>query len=184
MRGHMEKYTENLTSEESYVFHYYVSCECDISVEEKRFYIQMVRQTQEFMDTKQTMLLEGPSNFKIIFMHFKHDEDNNILFDGAISNGEENRCVDGVIKKKDNKYHVFTYVYRLHQSVPENIKKYYVYDTFKTVKNGLIRTSIYDESLRYRQKHGESIKYKTKIPEIDIGEFVDFKIKVAKNYTL
>ena len=171
----MEKYTENLTSEESYVFHYYVSCECDISVEEKKFYIQMLRQTQDFMDTKQTMLLEGPSNFKIIFMHFKHDEDNNILFDGAISNGEENRCVNGVIKQKGKRYYVLNHVYRLGLEVPNWIKEYDVYDTFKTIEDRWYQETIYDNQLEYRQRYGESKAIKRRIEGIDLSTYDEFQ---------
>lgn len=175
MRGCMENYVESLTPEESYVFHYYVSCECGISVEEKRFYIQMLRQTQDFMDSKQDLLLNGPTSFKIIFMHFKNDEEGNILFNGAISNGEENRCVDGVIKHKGKRYYVLNHVHRLGEDFPEWMKEYYVYDTFKTIEDRWYQETIYDNSLEYRQRYGESKSIKRRIAGIDLSTYDEFQ---------
>ena len=171
----MENYEESLTPQESYVFHYYVSCECDISAEEKRFYIQMLRQTQDFMDTKQTEFLVGTTSFKIILMHFKHDDDGNILFNGAISNGNENRCVDGVIKQKGKRYYVLNHVYRMGIEVPEWIKDYCTYDTFKTIQDRWYQESYYENSLEYRQIFCEPKAIKRRIDGIDLSTYDEFQ---------
>lgn len=174
---------KELTPSEMLVFEKYFNGDECIPLEKLYFYFQMLRQTKDFYDSKHTVSEEDSTKFEMVFMTL-HQVGENITFNGAVSNGIENRCVDGVIKQKGKRYYVLTHVYRLNQSIPENIKEYYVYDTFKKIKDKLYQETIYDESLSYRQVHGEGVAYKAQIPEFDMESFEEFKKQVGSTYSV
>lgn len=179
----MKLENNELTPSELMIFEKYFNGDESIPLEQLYFYFQMLRQTKDFCDSKHTVSEEETTKFEMVFMSL-HQDGENITFNGAVSNGIENRCVDGVIKQKGKRYYVLTHVYRLHQSVPENIKEYYVYDTFKRIKDKLYQETIYDESLSYRQVHGESDVYKAQIPEFDMESFEKFQKLVGSTYSI
>jgi len=147
----------------------------NLSVEECYFYFQMLRQTKDISDSKHTLNENDPTRFELLSMSLRSN-DQEISFNGNISNGVEDKALIGVIKKSGKKYFVVTEVSRLHPSVSEDIKTYYVYDTFNLSKG--YRQSVYDEPAEYREKYGESEIYEEFISGIDMDSFEDFKTNI------
>ena len=166
---------ETLSGERT--FKYYVTSDSNIPADERIFYIQLLRQTQDFMDTKRVEALTGSSYFDIVMLYFKRSENGDIIFDGALSNGCENRCVDGIIKQKGKRYYVLNHVYRLglDDKVPEWLREYYVYDTFKNIQDRWYQDTFYDNPLEYRQRFGEAKTIKRRIAGIDLSTYDEFK---------
>ena len=172
---------EELTPAEMMIFEKYFSCDESISLEDCYLYFQMLRQTKDFMDSKHTLTPEDSTKFEMVFMNL-HREGEDISFNGAVSNGIESRCVDGIIWQKGKRHYVLTHVYRLHQAVPENIKENYVYDTYKRIQDRLYQETIYDESLEYRKQNPGEMSYKQRIEEFDMESFYKFREYVGKTY--
>ena len=179
----MKLIKETLTPFEIMIFEKYFSGDESISIDECYFYFQMLRQTKDFSDSKHTLNDGDCTKFEMVFMNLGKDGDN-ITFNGAVSNGVENRCVNGVIKQKGKRYYVLSQVYRMHELVLEDIKEYYVYDTFKRIKDRLYQETIYDESLSYRKSHDDEYVFKRKIEEFDMESFAEFRTMVGKTYSL
>lgn len=172
---------ETLTVSEAMTFEKYFSCDESIPLDERYLYFQMLRQTKDFMDSKHTISDEDSTRFEMVLMNL-HKEGNDITFNGAISNGVENRWVDGIIKQNGKRHYILTHVFRLHQSVPESIKEYYVYDTYKRIQDRLYQETIYDESLEYRKQNPGLTSYKKRIEEFDMESFYKFREHVGKTY--
>ena len=170
-----------LSSHELMIFSKYFSGDDGMPLEECYFYFQLLRQTKDFMDSKHVMSAADSTRFEMVFMNV-HRDGENINFNGAVTNGVENRYVDGVIKTKGKRYYVLTHVYRMNQEIPENIKEYYVYDTFKRIKDNLYQETIYDESWEYRQANPIEQSYKKKIDGFDMESFYEFRKMVGSSY--
>lgn len=178
----MEK--NELSKDEMMMFEKYFNGDESIPLEDRYFYFQMLRQTKDLMDSKHTISSEDPTRFEMVFMNLCQEEEG-ISFSGAVSNGIENRAIDGIIKAKGKRHYVLTHVYRMHQSVPENIKEYYVYDTFKQIKDKWYQESVYDESLDYRRQTNKHIDiYKKPISGFDMDSFYEFREEIGQKYSV
>ena len=179
----MEKLKETLTPSEIMIFEKYFHADESISLEESYFYFQMLRQTKDLSDSKFTLSPDESTRFEMVFMSLGKDGEN-ITFNGAISNGVESRCIDGVIKQKGKRHYVLTHVYRMGDKIPDDIREYYVYDTFKRIKDKMYQETVYDEPLAYRQTHDEEYVFKRRVEEFDMDSFAEFRSMVGKTYSL
>ena len=73
-----------------------------------------------------------------------------IKFNGFASNGEENKFLEGKIKKVDNCFALETNVYRLYEYLDDDERDYYYSELFSPTKDGLNRVTIYNDGTMYK----------------------------------
>lgn len=120
----------NMTTEDKMILEQYIQYE-GISEEKADKCLDILRHSQDIMDSSKTVSDKGPSSFDIVVMSFKAtDNDDVVTFNGAISNGNENKWLDGRIEAIANKALVVANVRRLHPSLSEKDKDYKFFELY------------------------------------------------------
>ncbi len=109
----------------------------------RNFFLNLLLNSIELKNSKYVYRDSSPKEFDMVFMHL-NDEGSIIRFDGAISNGEENKMVYGTVEIRDGKYFVTSNVYRLFELVFGDDKEYRVYDEYEVKDGKTFRTSSYN----------------------------------------
>ncbi|NLC48011.1 MAG: hypothetical protein GX758_01445 [Tenericutes bacterium] len=131
-----------MTYEENIIFEQYFQYK-NLTSEEGDYYLDILRHIKDICDSDIRVSSEGSSVFDIVFMSIIKESNGKVTFNGAVSNGEENKCVDGLIEKIKNKTYVMTEVYRLHPSLEDEEKIYSTVDYFSFTSNKVNRRSEY-----------------------------------------
>ncbi len=140
------------------------------------FFIQLLRHTKEVSDTKYNV---GNKDFDLVFLSFNASDDSTfVTFEGALSNGLENRSITGRIRIDDKGYYVFTDVYRL--CVPglsDAEKQYSVHDIFKVSKKGIKHDTIYFSP---SMDENEKRRYENRKFSFDRDDYIEFQKRKIK----
>lgn len=115
-----------------------------LSDEEGDYYIDIIRHTKEVTDSEFNVGNPETIAYDIITMSLKKLENGEVSFNGAISNGNENKCLEGVIKKIGNRVFVTSELLSLHPEV-ENRKPYDVTDYFTFKGSQVLRKTSYTD---------------------------------------
>lgn len=115
-----------------------------LSDEEGDYYIDIIRHTKEVTDSEFNIGNPETTAYDIITMSLKKLENGEVGFNGAISNGNENKCLEGVIKKIGNRVFVTSELLSLHPSI-ENRKPYDVTDYFTFKGSQVLRKTSYPD---------------------------------------
>ena len=134
------------TSEEEIILEQYFPYH-NMDVEERDYYLNLLLHTKDISDSAVLISEDSKSTFEIVNMVLKKTPEF-ITFNGATTNGEENRWVDGIIIKKGNSYAVISNVYRFAELLREDDKDYSVTDKFTFKGDKLYRKTGY-ASARY-----------------------------------
>lgn len=114
----------------------------NMGLEERDYYLNLLLYTKDISDSDILVREESVSSFEIVTMTLNKIQ-NTITFNGAISNGEENKWVDGIINRYGNIYGVCSNVHRLSDFIDEDEKDYKVTDKFILKNDKLYRKSNY-----------------------------------------
>ena len=131
-----------MTNEEEIILEQYFPS-INLDKEGRDFYLNLILNSKELTDSKYNFKETSTSSYEIVFMHLKN-EGSIVRFDGAITNGEESKLINGAIIEKGNKHYVFSNVYRLFELVTGNDKEYKVTDEFKEKDGRITRRTIYE----------------------------------------
>ena len=134
-----------MTYEENIIFEQYFQYK-NLTSEEGDYYLDILRHIKDICDSDIRVSSEGSSIFDMVFMSIIKESNGKVTFNGAVSNGEENKCIDGLIEKIKNKTYVMTEVYRLHPSLDGEEKKYSTVDYFSFSSNSVKRKSCYSNN--------------------------------------
>ena len=134
-----------MTYEENIIFEQYFQYK-NLTPEEGDYYLDILRHIKDICDSDIRVSSEGSSIFDIVFMSIIKESNGRVTFNGAVSNGEENKCIDGLIEKIKNKTYVMTEVYRLHPSLEDEEKMYSTVDYFSFSPNSVKRKSYYSNN--------------------------------------
>ena len=103
-----------------------------LSEEEGDYYIDIIRHTKEVTDSEVNVGNPSTTAYDLVVMNLKKLETGEVGFNGAISNGTENKCLEGVIKKIGDRVYVTSSLVSLHPSIEErNPYDVTYYFTFK-----------------------------------------------------
>lgn len=114
----------------------------NMDLEERDYYLNLLLYTKDISDSDILEREDSKSSFEIVTISLNKIQ-NTITFNGAISNGEENRWIDGIINKYGNVYGVWCNVHRLSDFISEEEKDYKVTDKFTLKSDKLYRKSNY-----------------------------------------
>lgn len=114
-----------------------------LTVDEGDYFLDILRHTKDITDSDIVISNDSDNIFDIVFMTLSKEVNGKVSFNGAISNGNENKYIDGLIEKKNNKVYVISDVYRLHENVNDEDKRYSVVDYFSFTSNKVNRRSEY-----------------------------------------
>ena len=114
--------------------------------QDRTFYLNLLLSSQELSSSDYNLSETSPSRYDIVCMTL-NNEGVMVRFNGAISNGEENKLIDGIIFKRRSGYCIFSNVYRLSEKVFEN-KEYRTIDEFSFKDEIVKRKSAYNEMFK------------------------------------
>lgn len=129
------------TSEEEIILEQYFPYH-NMDLEERDYYLNLLLHTKDISDSAVLISEDSKSTFEIVNMVLKKAPEF-ITFNGAITNGEENRWIDGIIIKKGNSYAVISNVYRFAEFLREDDRDYSVTDKFTFKGDMLYRKTGY-----------------------------------------
>lgn len=132
-----------MTSEEEVLLEQYYSYK-NMDIKTRDFCINLILNSKELTDSEYNYSLSSSSKYDLVFITLSN-ENGLIKFDGAISNGIENKIIYGSIAKKRNKYYVDNNVYRMFELVIPGDRDYRVTDEFKIKDGVVVRKSLYDD---------------------------------------
>lgn len=132
-----------------------------LSNEEGDYYIDIIRHTKEVTDSEVNVDPLDSTAYDLVMMNLTKLETGEVSFNGAISNGNENKCLEGVIKKIGDRVFVTSKLVSLHPSIPEK-KPYDVIDYFTFKGKNVLRKTSYSDG-----KYFETIMEPFKKEEID-----------------
>jgi hypothetical protein len=112
--------------------------------EQRDFYINLLLNSKEVTDSEFNLNSYSSPQYDLVFISLKNDG-KLIRFDGAISNGEENKLIEGAIIRRGNKYFVFSNLFRLFELVHDDKKEYDVIDEFRFKDGGVLRKTTYSD---------------------------------------
>lgn len=161
-----------MTSEEEVLIEQYFPF-FNMDEKNRTFYLNLLLNSKDLTDSEYNFKKSSPSNYDLVFMSFKN-EGSVVKFDGAISNGEENKLMYGAIIKKGEKFYVFSNVYRLFELIFGDDKEYVVVDEFTFKDDKVFRRSAYNG------KKGIKKEIKLKTPE-EMTEYYQRKIGKTRN---
>ena len=78
--------------------------------------------------------------------------DKTITFSGFISNGEENKYLDGKINKVNDGYYLNCNVYRLYEYLDDDERDYTYSEVFESKSDKLFRCTFYNDGRVFREK--------------------------------
>lgn len=132
--------------------------EC-MSYEEMKFYLNnIIKNCKDICDSINTV--DGKTICDIVDIVFRKNN-NLISFNGFLSIGSENRCIDGIIYEEKCKYIVDMHITRL--CVECENKEYRVVDEFFIEKNQLKRRSFYNYNMESSYETIEDKKMKGRL---------------------
>ncbi len=139
----------------------------------RNFYINLILNSKELTNSEFNLRSDSPSSYDLVILRL-NNEGCIVTFECAISNGEENKFINGIISRKRNNYSIYMFVHRLNDLVSTSLKDYHVTDKFVFNNNTVLRKSSYsnqkyfetnivlktDEEMEsyYRSKIGKQIK--------------------------
>ena len=132
-----------------------------LSDEEGDYYIDIIRHTKEVTDSEVNVGSPDSTAYDLVMMSLKKLETGEVGFNGAISNGNENKCLEGVIKKIGDRVFVTSELISLHPSIEEK-KPYDVTDYFTFKGKQVLRKTSYPDG-----RYFETIMEPFKKEEID-----------------
>ncbi len=121
----------------------------NISIDMRNMCLFLIDSSKEVKSSPRVGNSERP--FDVVSMHFRR-ESNHVAFNGFISNGEENKFLDGRIGYSDNKYFMYTNVYRLYEYLDDDDRDYNLFETFELDGEDTIRISEYNDGIKYIEK--------------------------------
>lgn len=86
--------------------------------------------------------------YKVISMNFNSDG-YIVLFNGILTNGNENRYVDGSITRKSDNYFVKTNIYRLNEFIEDDERDYCSLEVFRVLHDSVYRKTMYTSLAGY-----------------------------------
>lgn len=138
----MLDYTDEVVLEQYFQYH-------NMSVEERNLYINLIRHCKDIMDSEKLLPGKTKVQYDLVVLILKKTSDGVVTFNGAVTNDDENRWIDGAILNKGNKYAIATSVYRLSDRLDEDEKEYTVSDQFRFKDGKIQRRSMYSDSKAY-----------------------------------
>lgn len=142
----------------------------NLSYAEGDRYLDILRHIKEVTDSE-VIVTNRNSVFELVCMNLKKDESGIVSFSGAISNGIENKWLNGFIKNIGNKTYVSTKVTRLHPliSIESKEKEFETYDKFKFKDDSIERITTYSNVSGY---------FESILPPLDKNDFYNFQLKM------
>ncbi len=90
--------------------------------------------------------------FDIVMMALQKAPNGVILFNGAISNLNENKWVDGIIKQTSpESYNIITNVYRFYEHLRDSERMYRVFDNITLKEDKTIRETSYSDLIKFEK---------------------------------
>ncbi len=155
-----------MTVEEEIIFEQYFPAE-NMSIDTRNLCLYLINSSKEVTSSPKVANPSKP--FELVSMHLKRDNQE-VSFNGFISNGEENKFLDGRMIKLNEKYYMRTNVFRLHDSLDEEDKDYIVTEEFDLQPEGLYRKTMYSDGTYFCEKLEP-------LNELDVDSFVDEKVR-------
>jgi len=130
-----------MTNEDKILVEQYFPAQ-NLDENDRNFYLNLLLHSKELTSSDYNFRDSSPSNYDFVFMSL-NDEGSIVRFDGAITNGEENKLMYGAILRRGEKYYIFSDVYRLFELVFGDDKEYRVTDEFSFKDGSVTRKSSY-----------------------------------------
>jgi serine/threonine-protein kinase RIO1 len=121
----------------------------NMNKEDRNFYLNLIINSKELTDSIYNYTSASPTKYDLVFLTLQN-EGSIVRFNGAISNGEENKMYYGVILNKDDKYYIHSNFYRLFDLVFGSEKEYSSTDQFTFKKNKVERRTIYKNNKSFK----------------------------------
>lgn len=141
----------------------------NLTSEEGNYYFNILRHIKEVTDSEVKI---GRENYSFVELSLTKSSNNNILFNGSLSNGIDNKCIEGTINQNGNKVYVTSKFYRLNNYVSENEKEYITMDCFNSKNDSIVRSTSYSNILEF---------FETIMSNIDEEEFLTYRDEFIKS---
>ena len=135
---------------------------------ERDFYINLLLNSKELTESEFNYSSQSSSKYDLVFITLEN-KGHYVTFYGAISNGEENKIIDGSIIKRGNKFLVINNIYRLFELLSDDEKEYNVVDIFR-FKNGQLKRNtkyaderVFDADIELKTQEEMIDYYRSKI---------------------
>ena len=129
--------------------------------------LSLINQSKEVTDSPRCIKSDEP--FDIVSMNL-YKKGNMVSFNGFISNGKENKILDGRMATSNGKYYVKTNVYRLYEFLEEEERDYNLEEEFEFTDKALIRKTMYSDGKFFYEELEP-------LTEIDIDGFIEEKVR-------
>ncbi len=129
-----------MTSEEEVLLEQFFSYR-NMDKTSRNFYINLILNLKELTDSEFNQK-NSPSTYDLVYLNL-NNEGRTIRFEGASSNGIENRSINGYILKEKNGYIIYSDIYRFIDSESDEDKMFHVTDEFIFKDNEVLRKSSY-----------------------------------------
>ena len=141
---------------------------------ERDFYINLILNSKELTESEYNYNKNSSPIYDLVFLALEN-KGNYAVFYGAVSNGEENKVIEGSIVKKGKRFFVINNFYRLFELIneEEDVKEYNVVDEFAFNSKRLKRKTMYGDKKLYET----DISLKTKE---ELEDYYKSKIKDKK----
>ena len=160
-----------MTNEEEVILEQYFRSQ-NLDKQNRDFYLNLILNSKELTESEFNYTSTSPSKYDLVFISL-NNEGSIVRFDGAVSNGEENKLFYGAILRKGNKYVICADFYRLFDLIFGDDKEYRIVEEFKFKEDSVLRRTTYGDK-RYFES---DITLKT--PE-EMEEYYKGKIGVAR----
>ena len=116
----------------------------NINKSQRDFYINLILHSKELQDSEFGCDESSPREYDLVFLSLV-GEGKKVSFNGAISNGVENKWITGHVISTKRKHLLKTSVDRLSEMVPDSEKSYDYFEIFEFDKDDIKRTTTYSD---------------------------------------
>lgn len=122
-----------------------------IDKSKRDFYINLILSSKELQDSEFGCSGESIRQYDIVMLSLVR-EGKRVSLNGAISNGVENKWIQGSISGTERKQLLSASIDRLSDMVPDSEKIYEYFETFEFGEEGVTRTTVYGDGREFKSK--------------------------------
>jgi hypothetical protein len=152
--------------EDEIIFEQYFPSE-NMNEDTRNLCLSLIGQSKEFTDSPKVVDNSEPFDFVSMSLNKRN---NIVTFNGFISNGIENKFLDGRIVKSNNCYFLKTNVYRLYEYLDDDERQYSLDEKFELLDDCLVRKTLYSDAGYYDE-------VLPALTHIDIDSFAEEQVR-------